>query len=220
MNLIFLKKVNNNNINNNIIIKRKIEKSKEEFISNLDDLMLDIEIGKVYEMKADDYEVKISPINFKDFEDSSTYINFLNCENTLREHNHLPPDSILTVIQIEIYKYDDKSLTNQVEYAVYNDKRIKLDLSACEKDKIEINYAITNSSIIDLGKISYYSEIDVDVLNIKDNFFNDICYPFSNNNSDIILKDRRNDIYQNFSLCDNNCEYSKMNISLMQISCN
>ena len=203
--------------NNNIIIKKKLNKSKEDLVNNLDDLMQDIEIGKVYEIKANDYEVKISPINFKDYEDSSTYINFLNCEKSLREQNDLPPDSILTVIQIEIYKYDDKSLTNQVEYAVFNDKKTKLNLSACEKDKIEINCAITNTSVIDLEKFSYFSDLDIDVLNIKDNFFNDIC---SNNNSDIILKDRRNGIYENYSLCDNNCEYSKMNLSLMQISCN
>ena len=210
----------NNIDNSNSIIKKTINKSTEDLVNNLDDLMKDIELGKVYEMKADDYEVKISPINFNEYEDSSTYINFKECENTLRQKNNLPEDSILTVIQIEIYKKEEKSLTNQVEYAVYNDKKIKLDLSACEKDKIEINYAITNTSVLDLNKLSQFSKMNVDVLNIKDHFFNDICYPFSENNNDMILKDRREDIYQNFSLCDNNCEYDRINISSMIISCN
>ena len=207
-------------VNSNVITKRTINKSKEDLVKNLDELMKDVELGKVYEMKADDYEVKISPINFNDYEGSSTYINFKECENTLREKNNLPKDSILTVIQIEIYKYEEKALTNQVEYAVYNDKRIKLDLSACEKDKIEINYAITNSSILDLDKLSEFSNMNVDILNIKDHFFTDICYPFSENNSDMILKDRRTNIYQNYSLCDNNCEYDRINISSMIIRCN
>ena len=62
--------------------------------------------------------------------------------------------------------------------------------------------------------------MNVDILDIKDHFFTDICFPFSENNSDMILKDRRSNIYQNYSLCDNNCEYDRINISSMIISCN
>ena len=91
---------------------------------------------------------------------------------------------------MEIYKNDEKSLTNQVEYAVYDNNKQKLDLSVCANDKIEINYAISNASAINLNDISYYSDIGVDIFNIKDNFFNDICYPYSNDSSDMILKDR------------------------------
>ena len=38
---------------------------------------------------------------------------------------------------MEIYKFDGKSLTIQIEYAIYNNKKIKLDLSVCKNDKIE-----------------------------------------------------------------------------------
>ena len=61
------------------IIHKNTNKTKEDLSNNLDQLMKDIEIGKVYEIEGDDYEVKISPINFKDYEGSSTYINFLEC---------------------------------------------------------------------------------------------------------------------------------------------
>ena len=205
--------------NSNKIIKKTIDSKKEDFVKNLSQYMEDVDIGQVYEIKADDYEVKISPINFNEYKDSSTYINFLECEKTLRTKNKIPPDSILTVVQIEIYNYEEKSLNNQVEYAVFNEDKQKLDLSVCENDKIEIHYAITNISNIDLEKLSYFSNMDVDILNIKDDFFNDICYPYSENNSDMILEDRVSDIYQNFSLCDDNCEYSNTNISSMTIIC-
>ena len=213
----------NNLINEDskMIIKRTTtNKTKENLAGNLDELMEDVELGKVYEIKADDYEVKISPINFNEYEDSSTFINFLECENTLREKNNLPKESILTVIQIEIYNYEAKSLTNQVEYAVYDDKKKKLELSVCDEDTIEINYAITNMSVLDVETISFFSDKNVDIFNIKDDFFNDICYPYQSNNSDMILKDRILNIYQNFSLCDNNCEYDRINISSKIISCN
>ena len=35
--------------------------------------------------------------------------------------------------------------------------------------------------------------------------------------SDMILKDRILDIYQNYSLCDNECEYDKINIENMTV---
>ena len=205
--------------NSRKIIKKSTNKTKEELINNLDSLIEDIIIGNIYEIKNDDYEVKIRPINYKEFESGSTYVNFLECENTLRKKNGLSDDTILTVIQMEIYKNDEKSLTNQVEYAVYDNNKQKLDLSVCANDKIEINYAISNTSSINFNEISYYSDIGVDVFNIKDKFFNDICYPYSNDSSDMILKDRISNIYQNFSICDNNCEYNKINISSMTITC-
>ena len=202
------------------IIEKLTNKTKEEISNNLDEIIRDVDIGKVYDLKGNDFEIKISPINFNEYKYSSTYINFLECENTLRRKNNLPPESILTVIQMEIYKFDDKSLTEQIEYAIYNDKKIKLDLSVCKNDKIEITYSITNTSAIDFEKISLFSGVGVDVFNMNDNFFNDIYYPYSNNNYDMILRDRVSDIYQNFSVCDNNCEYNRINISSMTITCN
>ena len=67
--------------------------------------------------------------------------------------------------------------------------------------------------------ISYYSELGIDIFDSKNSFFNDLCYPFSISNSDIILKDRVLDIYQNYSLCDNNCEYEKIDIENMSVIC-
>ena len=67
--------------------------------------------------------------------------------------------------------------------------------------------------------IEYFSDMNVDIFNIKDSFFNDICYPFSTDYSDMILKDRILDIYQNYSLCDNECEYDKINIENMTVVC-
>ena len=67
--------------------------------------------------------------------------------------------------------------------------------------------------------ISYYSELGIDIFDGKDSFFNDLCYPFSISNSDIILKDRLLDIYQNYSLCEYGCEYDKIDIENMSVVC-
>ena len=67
--------------------------------------------------------------------------------------------------------------------------------------------------------IDYFSELGIDVFNSEDSFFTDLCYPFSISNSDIILKDRVSDIYHNYSLCDNGCEYDSIDIDNNTVSC-
>ena len=49
--------------------------------------------------------------------------------------------------------------------------------------------------------ISRFKDLGVDIFNINDSFFNDICHPYSDSKNDIILEDRIIDIYQNYSLC-------------------
>ena len=58
--------------------------------------------------------------------------------------------------------------------------------------------------------VSYFSDKDVNIFDINDNFFNNICYPYSNEKSDLVLSDRRNDIFQNYSLCESGCDYKNI----------
>ena len=193
-------------------------KSLEQEINQLDNLIKEVNYGEVYEIKGNDFLIKISPINYNQYKESSTYINFLDCEKTLRNRNNLQLDDNLTVVIIEINKNKDKALTQQIEYEVfYNTK--ELDLSVCNNDKIEIYYDVKNSSLIDVEKVLKYSNLGIDIFNINSPFFNDICYPYYENNSDMILKDRISIIYQNYSVCDDNCEYEKFNLETLLITC-
>ena len=94
-----------------------------------------------------------------------------------------------------------------------------LNLSYCEKINVKVKYNITDSSKLNKTMISQYSELGIDIFDSKDSFFNDLCYPFSISNSDIILKDRISDIFQNYSLCDNGCEYKEIDIENMTVLC-
>ena len=220
----------NNDNNNNIepidkfrkkeIVTIKSEITIEKVANNLDKLIKEVDINKIYEIKGNDYNIRISPTNFRDFKNNSTYINFFECEKILREKYKLSFSNELILVMLEIDKNNEKSLTNQVEYAIYNDKKERLDLSQCKNSTIKINYGITNTSIIDTKKLMYYSEIGVDILNSQDEFFNDICYSYSERSTDVILNDRILDIYQNYSLCDSNCHYEMTDLESMLITCN
>ena len=202
-----------------VIIQKKSTQTKEEIINNLDNIMEGYDIGKIYEIFGNDYNIKISPINIKDHDDISTYIDFSNCEKILREVNKLDSSDTLTVYQMEINNPHEQSLINEVKYSVFNENKKRLNLSVCKDEYIIINYQI-NTSMINISKINYYSDLGIDIFNIEDNFFNDICYPYSEDESDIILKDRISDIYENFSVCENNCKYNNINLTEKTASCN
>ena len=59
----------------------------------------------------------------------------------------------------------------------------------------------------------------IDVFNINDSFFWDVCQPYSNSENDLILEDRIKDLYQNYSLCENGCTYNNISIENMTVLC-
>ena len=193
--------------------------TKEEIVDNISFIINEIEINKTYEILCQDSNVKISPINTNEYEKISTFIDFMTCEDNLRHYYKIPSTSILTVFQIEFIQENSQSLINQLEYAVFDEQKNKLDLSICSNDEIKIYYGISNPSILNISYISHFTDIGVDIFDIKDKFFNDICFPYFEMDSDLILKDRVMDIYHNYTMCDSNCKYEKIDIQNMTIMC-
>ena len=202
-----------NNEKENEIITEKINKTKEEIIENLETFIKKYDKDKIHEIFGKDYKIKIAPINTNIYQNISTHIDFSNCEKLLRETNR-----DLTVFQIEIDNPSEQALIDNVEYAVFNENDEKVGLSICKDEKIKIHYQL-NTSMINMSKVRYYSELGIDIFNINDDFFNDICYPFFVDDADIILKDRVEDIYQNYSICENNCEYNALNLLQNTVTC-
>jgi hypothetical protein len=150
--------------------------------------------------------------------DSSVIIDFSNCLNILKKSN---PDREYSIVQFNIKNNDYKNLIDNVEYTVYDDNSNEVDLTPCNDVTIEITYKLQYIDNLDFELISHFYNMGVDVFNINDKFFNDICYPYSDSNtdSDMILKDRVKDIYQNYSVCEEGCEYNSFNITDASVKC-
>ena len=175
--------------------------------------------GETYELKGDDYSIKVAPMGQNQQEEGATSIDFRECEQKLREYYNLGNDTNLTVFQTETTSSNEKRLTNKVQYVVYDENNTLINLSVCEDQQIRVNYAIKEDSDFNLTKYSYFEDQGIDILNSSEPFFNDICYPYSDGTSDMILSDRINEIYQNYSLCDSGCEYEGLNATTGVISC-
>ena len=127
-----------------------------------------INIGGIYEINGEDYTITIKPSNSNIIQ-NSTYVNFSNCEEILRKQYNISSGQILTFLQIELDNENEKSLVNQVEYQAYDDKKKLLDLSHCDNSNIKIYYNIKDN-IVNLSKIKFYSENNIDIFNIQDSF--------------------------------------------------
>ena len=72
---------------------------------------------------------------------------------------------------------------------------------------------------LDIDNAMSMAESGIDVFNASDEFFNNLCHEYDNNGMDIIIDDRREDIYKNVSFCDIGCSYKGMNYNLMIANC-
>ena len=209
----------NSQVEESLVIITSINKTKNEIFNDLDSLIRDKDLDKSYLITGEDYSIVIKPID-RQFEQSTVNIYFSQCEKILRQNN--PSSTKFIILQVNMENKNEKCITDQVEYKVYNELGESIDLTPCKDVGIIIEYKIKDSSLLNTEKISSFKAMNVDVFNIKDTFFNDICYSYSDNktNSDMILSDRVSDIYQNFSLCEQNCEYDSFNIDNMTVICN
>ena len=201
------------------IIEERIDYNKNEIIDNIKNIIEDIEIGIPYKKVGDDYSILIYPTNIKINLTNITYVDFRECENKLRQYYNISNTTIMTFLQIEIENNDTKSLINQVEYQAYDGNKTLLDLSKCKDINIQVIYSVKNKTLIDIDKVKYFKNSGIDIFNINDSFFNDICEPYSESDNDIILEDRIKYIYRNYSLCEEGCKYDRIDIENLTIIC-
>ena len=191
--------------------------TKEEILENIGQIMNNTVIGETYEYQEEDFSILIYPTD-SSLLTNKTHIDFVECESVLKSHYNLSNDSIITFFQMEISNKNSRSLINQVEYQVYDEQKRQLDLSLCNNTNIKIFYDIKNNSDLDMSVLNSFKDSGVNVFNISDEFFNDVCYPYSEDGNDLILEDRVKEIYQNFTLCEEGCSYDSIDIYNMLIS--
>ena len=191
----------------------------EEIIKAIEDNILEyLDINSTIQGEGFIAQVYDEKTPLSDYENvSSLYLG--ECENILRDMYNLRRSDQLIIAKFDI---EDKSeVTNEVEYVVFDSKGNKLNLSYCNDVSITIDYPITDPDRIGLSKAEeYYNEDGIDIYDSKDPFFNSLCYPYTNvNGNDIIIKDRRTDIYQNVSFCEEDCTYLGVNYTKKKVRC-
>ena len=148
-----------------------------------------------------------------------------NCLNDIKNYYNITKEENLIIVNIEIKivgsdnDYNSLEFGKQTQLQIYDCSGNRLDLSVCKED-IKIIKFIGDIEEIDIESAEFYSNQGIDVFNAADKFFNDKCHPYDNpDGKDITINDRRNDIYQNVTFCQDGCRYNGINYELKAANC-
>ena len=150
---------------------------------------------------------------------SLSILDISNCEAILKEKYNLNENVDLILLKKE--KQSSKPSEKEVQLEIYEPySKTKLNLSFCENTNINIYVKADLSNEI---KNSYekLKSLGYDMFNIDDSFYQDICIEYtSEGNTDIILSDRINYLYNNDDTkCQPNCKLSKYSEELQYLNC-
>ena len=154
-----------------------------------------------------------------------------NCTKYIKGFYNISEEESFVVLNQEKRDYNDKNITleksndNQIslgkqsQVEIYDVSGRKLDLSVC-KEGIKLLKYIGDVEEINVNSAKNYADSGIDIFNTSSDFFNNLCFQYDNKDGkDIIVNDRRTDIYKNVSFCQNGCIYKGMNYDLNVADC-
>ena len=150
---------------------------------------------------------------------NKTNIDLSECENILKKNYNIPENKSLTIFKIDYY-FENTSIP-KIEYKIFNNDQL-LNLSYCENISLSISRPVNLEKLnIDISKFNETLDFpEIDIFDINSNFFNDICSMFTTSNkTDVPLNDRKNDYFQNVSLCDEGCIYDSFDKKTYKVNC-
>ena len=216
---------------NNVSEKQYIKKiSLEEFKSDLSNNIKTLLNSSEPFNGSDFMAIVLSSDNFEPKEQLKKGISAVdlgNCIKIIKDHYNISEDENLIIVNMESKNTKNKidnndnslDIRKNTQIEIYDFSGNKLDLSVCKED-IKIIQYIKDIEELDIQSAINLANIGVDVFNASDDYFNDICHNYENNKGkDIIIKDRRNDIYQNVSFCQIGCKYYGIDYTYFAANC-
>ena len=88
------------------------------------------------------------------------------------------------------------------------------DVTYYKKDIFSNKDALENKETIEK-----FFEMGINIFDINESFFNDICFLYAEKRGDMVLDDRIHFIYQNYSLCEKGCKIHEINIVSYEFTC-
>ena len=209
-------------LNNSYLYNDLIKYILKTYRSNGESIIIEGEDNYVFQITTSENE--LNALNWNNGNKTNlSIIDLRHCEDLLKEEYNIDEDENLIILKLE--KMTSISSERNVQYEIYNPNNTtkSLDISICENTTIDLYIPISMS----YKRQQLYNDLQeygYDLFDINDPFYQDICSPYtSENNTDIILSDRKNNFYDsNETGCQANCEYSDYlsNSGLLKCECN
>ena len=149
-------------------------------------------------------------------------VDFGNCYLKVIEQLDPPTTDKIIIALVEKFNKDKKSSTTYFFYHPTTGDKIDV-ATICKDEEVVVKESVLsqlNNSKVDLDSVLFLAGQNIDIFNLSDAFYTDICFHFeSPNGKDIPLKDRVLTYYPNVTLCDEGCEMKGVNLTTMESIC-
>ena len=155
----------------------------------------------------------------KELDMVSTIMDFGECYTKVQErYGFLNQNLIILIADF----FDDKKLTNSHFYFFNPKNGTELSIKdVCIEDKVTIEKSLSYYPEINIDNARFFEEQNINIFNLTDIFYTDLCYYYeSPNGKDIPLKQRILLFYPNVILCEDNCNNVGVNLTSMKAICN
>ena len=152
-------------------------------------------------------------------------IDFGKCYDDVKSFYEIKDDLIKVIINIKLDKDSNNNKPLLKYIFAHPETGEVLNISEiCAEEKIIVQEDVMSlMEEIDNRKEEYIIHLTkqgIDVFNISDEFYNDMCYNYeSPNGKDIPLKERISAIFPNITLCDPGCESQGVDLEKMKAKC-
>ena len=148
-------------------------------------------------------------------------VDFGDCYTKIK--NKLDPPTTDNIIIALIEKSNGKkSTTSYLFYHPVTGRKIDAD-SICKEEEVIVKTSVLsdlNNSDVDLKSALFLAKQNINIFNISDEFYTDICYHFeSPNGKDVPLGDRIKSYFPNITLCNSHCICKGVNLTTMESIC-
>jgi len=149
-------------------------------------------------------------------------VDFRNCYVKVQQNLEPPSNDSIIIALIERANNQKKSSTSYFFYHPGTGQKLDAE-KICKDEEVTIKESVLsqlNNSNVDLNSVLFLTQQDINIFNLSDEFYTDICYNFvSPNGKDVPLKDRIKAFYPNITLCDSGCTCKGVDLNSMESIC-
>ena len=172
-------------------------------------------------IKTGNADIQISKLDSQ-LESELSNVDLGKCTEIIKEKYCKSDNDTLVMLKFDITPENEKS--TYVQYEVYEQiSKQFLELKECTGTNVVINSPIELDSYIE-SLYNMLSKTGYNLFDANDSFYNDVCAAYTTENgTDILLYDRRMDIYQttlNISLCQEGCKFLSYDSETKKAECN
>ena len=144
-------------------------------------------------------------------------IDFNNCYNKIKRFYNISGDLIIAIL--DKYIGNENPITSYILFNPLNGEKINTS-EICKDETIIMKENILFFPGVDPSLIKFFADQGINVFNVSDKFYVDICFRYkSPNKKDIPLNYRLKLFFPNISLCDDGCISKGVDLKTMESIC-